>query len=259
MKLAGRFWLKLAIWIAILLTIFTVLGVVSPNQGFREVVAHLPVWAGLALVLAAYPAGLAVSREVLPDGPLVWRPVVEVTLAAAGVCVLTLILAGYIGPAVLRSLADSTTAGVMASGTLSLGELRDAIREAVVRAQTHPDGNTIPVWLDVNRLSWDYLRRTDGSALPLLFGWLGILTGFWSRLTPRPDVRQLQHWAIGLFLVMSTYLAGENSYELIVLRAAGPVAFTGDFVLIVPTLLLMGLGWPAVLMFWRRWQESRPA
>ncbi len=71
-------------------------------------------------------------------------------------------------------------------------------------------------------------------------------------------MRQLQHWSIGLFLIMSTYLAGENSYELIVLRAAGPVAFTGDFVLIVPTLLLMGLGWPAVLMFWKRWQESRP-
>lgn len=259
MKLAGRFWLKLGIWIAILLTIFFVLGVVSPDQGFRGVVGHLPVWAGLALVLAAYPAGLAVSREVLPDGPLVWRPVVEVTLAAAAVCVLTLIMAGYIGPVVLRSLADNATAGVMESGTLSLGELRDAIRESGERAQTHPDGNTIAVWLDVNRLSWDYLRRTDGSVLPLLFGWLGILTGFWSRLTPRPDVRQLQHWAIGLFLIMSTYLAGENSYELIVLRAAGPVAFTGDFVLIVPTLLLMGLGWPAVLMFWKRWQESRPA
>ncbi len=131
MKLAGRFWLKLAIWIAILLTIFFVLGVVFPNQGFREVVGHLAVWAGLALVLAAYPAGLAVSHEVLPDGPLVWRPVVEVTLAAAAVCVLTLILAGYVGPAVLRSLADNATTGVMESGTLSLGELRDAIRESV--------------------------------------------------------------------------------------------------------------------------------
>ena len=87
MKLAGRFWLQLAIWTAILRAIFFVLGVVSPNQGFREVVGHLPMWAGLALVLAAYPAGLAVSRAVLPDGTLAWKPVLEFTVAAAGVCV----------------------------------------------------------------------------------------------------------------------------------------------------------------------------
>jgi hypothetical protein len=52
---------------------------------------------------------------------------------------------------------------------------------------------------------------------------------------------------MGLFLLVSTYLAGENSYEMIVLRSAGPVYFAGDFVLVVPLLLLRGIGGPTLL------------
>jgi hypothetical protein len=107
-------------------------------------------------------------------------------------------------------------------------------------------------WLEANRLVWSYIRRTDGTLLPFLFGLIGVLTGFWSTWVRRREVQQAQAWALGLFLLMSTYLAGENGYELIVLRAAGPVFFAGDLVLVVPTLLLMGLAWPTALTLWRR-------
>ncbi len=255
MHLALRFWTRLVLWTGILLVIFLGLGI---GQGMSALLAHIPAMGGLALVLAAYPAGLAVAGMVLPDGRPAVRPLVQFTLAAAAVCVLTLVLAGYVGPAVQGALAEAgepAGRGAMDSGTLTLGQLRTEIRAAVQRAQSNPGGDTIAGWLDANSLAWDYLRRTDGSALPLLFGWIGVLTGFWSRLTMRNDLRQAQHWAMGLFLVMSTYLAGENSYELIVLRAAGPVAFAGDFILIVPMLLVFGLGWPAALTLWKRHTE----
>ncbi len=256
MRLALRFLGRLGVWTGILLLVLV--GLQLP-QGLTHVGGHLPAWFGFALVLAAFPAGLGVAGEVLPDGRPRIRPIVEFTGAALVLCVLTLVLAGYVGPAVQDALVGPDQPETRESATMTLGELRSEIRAAVERAQGNPEGNTIAGWVDANSLAWDYLRRTDGSLLPLLFGWIGVLTGFWSRLTPRNDVRQAQHWAMGLFLVMSTYLAGENSYELIVLRAAGPVAFAGDFVLIVPMLLVMGLGWPAMLILWRRHTEAATA
>ena len=95
------------------------------------------------------------------------------------------------------------------------------------------------------------MRRTDGVALPFLFALIGTLTGFWACRLVSPQLVQLQLWAMGLFLLMSTYLAGENSYELIVMRSAGPVYFAGDFVLIVPMILLIGLGWPTLIVAWK--------
>lgn len=92
--------------------------------------------------------------------------------------------------------------------------------------------------------------------MPLLLGLVGLLTGFWARGFERRELRQAQFWAMGFFLVLATYLVGENSYELIVLRAAGPVYFAGDVVLVVPALLAVGMGWPTVVTLWRREKGS---
>lgn len=92
--------------------------------------------------------------------------------------------------------------------------------------------------------------------MPLLLGLVGLLTGFWARGFERRELRQAQFWAMGFFLVLATYLVGENSYELIVLRAAGPVYFAGDLVLVVPALLAVGMGWPTVVTLWRREKGS---
>ncbi len=100
------------------------------------------------------------------------------------------------------------------------------------------------------------MRRTDGAALPMLLGLVGLLAGFWSSGSQRHELRHAQLWGMGLFLVLATYLVGENSYELIVLRAAGPIYFAGDLVLVVPALLAIGMGWPTVMTLWRRQQES---
>jgi hypothetical protein len=70
------------------------------------------------------------------------------------------------------------------------------------------------------------------------------------------EMRQAQYWAMGLFLVIATYFAGENGYEMVVLRAVGPAAFAADFRLIVPGVLVIGLGWPTILSLWKQGQEN---
>ncbi len=81
MHLALRFLTRLVLWTGILLIIFLGLGI---RQGMSALLAHIPAMGGLALVLAAYPAGLAVAGMVLPEGRPAVRPIVQFTLAVHG-------------------------------------------------------------------------------------------------------------------------------------------------------------------------------
>lgn len=251
MRLALRFWGRLAIWAGSLLLLLAAISLAS-GQGVAEVIAHMPAWAALAIALAAYPAGAAVSGETFPDRRLVPRRVIEITLAAAAVSVLMLTLGNYVGPRASRWLSSDGMGAVPEPAHMLWGELRRAAKDAVMEARTATGPEAVRKWQRANRLVWHYVRRTDGSSLPLLFGLIGVLAGFWSGLTRRRDLRQTQLWAMGLFLLMSTYLAGENGYEMIVLQSAGPVFFAGDLVLVTPILLLIGLGWPTLITLRRR-------
>ena len=53
-------------------------------------------------------------------------------------------------------------------------------------------------------------------------------------------------WGIAAFLLVSTYFAGENGYEMILTHIGGPAEFVGDLVLIVPGTLIIGLGFATV-------------
>ncbi|MEE9133666.1 MAG: hypothetical protein V3U13_08900 [Gemmatimonadota bacterium] len=252
MRLALKFWGRLAIWTGILLLILLAVSLVFGGS-VAEVFAHLPVWAGLALALAAFPAGIAVSSETFPEGQLVLRRVVEVALAAAAVSLLMLTLGNLVAPIASRSLAsDRASATVAEPATMTLGQLHREAKEAVALARDAAGEEAIKRWRRANQLAWHFVRRTDGTMLPFLFGLIGVLVGFWSRWFPRREIQQLQQWALGLFLLVSTYLAGENSYELIVMRAVGPVFFAADLVLVVPSLLLLGMGWPTFVILWKR-------
>ena len=84
MQLALRFWTKVLMWTGILFVILMAVSLIG-GQSVGTVIGHLPVWGGFALVLAAFPAGLAVSEDAIPDGRPSVRPVVPVILAAASV------------------------------------------------------------------------------------------------------------------------------------------------------------------------------
>ncbi len=253
MSLIPKFLAKLAIWTGLLLLAFMAL---SALGGWAEAFAHLPAWAGRALGLAAFPAGLAVAKDVLPDGSVSWSRLGTMLGLTVGLSVTTFVLANWVGPVAQRSITQDAGADWADASTMSYGTLRHEVVAAIDIAKQQPEVNTIEHWLPANALLWQHDMRTLGSVLPFLFGWIGVLVGFWTRLTPRADLRQAQQWALGLFLVMSTYLAGENSYELIVLRAGGPVFFAGLFVLFIPTMLMFSLGWPTALVLWDRSREN---
>ena len=266
MQLALRFWTKLLMWTGILFLILITVSLVS-GQSVGTVMAHIPVWGGLALVLAAFPAGLAVSEQTVPDaetgagagagaGAIV-RPIIHMTLAAMLVSLFTFVLAGWVGPAAVRWLnRDAPQTALMEPAEMSLGTLRSELKAAIVTAEADSATEPILRWRTANQLGWHYFSRVDGSTLPVLFGWIGVLLGFWSRLSGRSDFRQAQHWAMGLFLMMVTYLAGENGYEMVVLHSGRFAGFAAGFRLIVPGALVIGLGWPTIMMLWKRHQDA---
>ena len=253
MQLALKFWSRLLIWTGILLVVLMVLSLVM-GQGFREVMAHLPTWSGLALALAAFPAGIAVSSDVIPSDRLAFRRLVEWGAAAAALVIVFFVLGNFVAPGIGRAL---DAAGAAEPVRMSWGELRAEMFEAVEQARS--GGESVERWRGANILVWHYIRRTDGSVLPFLFGLIGLLAGFWARPFSEPKLRQTIYWGMGLFLLMSTYLAGENSFEMIVMRSAGQAFFAGDLVLVVPSLLVLGMGWPTFVTIWQQKGNSEEA
>lgn len=254
MSIAVRFVNRLVLWTLILAGFFTLVQLLT-GSGLTAAVSSFMVLGGLALVLAAFPAGISVSRDVLPDAPLEIRPVAEFAVASLVVALVVLVLAGWVGPAVVRG-APSVRKGAPVSvdpQAMSLGALRAAAKLAVDRAERGSAESPIKRWQPANILMWHYVRRLAGVAQLVCFAWLGLLAGFWAYRIGRRDLEQAQYWALGLFLVVSTYLAGENSFELIALPSAGPAFFAGWFVLIVPVILIIGAGWPTALMLWSRY------
>lgn len=252
MRVAWKFWIRTVVWALCLATVFTFLSLVG--GGGAEAIAHVPTWLGLGLALGTFPAGIAVWKDVVGGERLDLRAILPMVGAAAAVSAVFFVLAGFVGPALQGALVDVPASDVVEdSRQMSLLQLRAAIRDA--GNTVDPDDELIPTtisdWFPVNALMWDFFVRLSGVLLTFLMAWIGVFAGYWTRLAPTPQLRTAQLLGLGLLLVMSTYLANENSWEWIVVQAAGPVPFAGLFSLIVPSLLLVGMGWPAALTLWR--------
>ncbi len=253
MTVIARFATRLLLW-TFLLSSFFVLVAVLTGAGLWEALTSFTVLGGLALVLAAYPAGIAVSQRVFDDGKIRLGRFAEFVAVTASLAVVLLVLVGWVGPSIARSIDPNVPDGDYnrIANTLSLAELRSTAAAAVARAESDSEHVSVETWRPANVLVWHYVRRLAGVAQPVLFAWLGLLAGFWAPRIGRRDLTQAQYWALGLFLVVSTYLAGENSYELVAIQSAGPAFFSGWMVLIVPTVLLLGVGWPTLMAVWSR-------
>jgi hypothetical protein len=216
--------------------------VAAALAGGEPVLRHLPAWGGLALVLAAYPAGISIAGSGLVGNR---RSLPRLGLLLAGVGTAALLLVGWVGPG-LGSLAglEDDLHGV------DLGALYERARTALRAAGGAEGPHTIERWVEANRLAWHLVSRVAGALLAPLMAALGVLVGYWSGRTRRRELRLLQQWIIGLCLIVTTYLAGENSFELIVLRAAGPVYAVAWLRLVAPAVLLCGLSWTALVAEW---------
>ena len=111
-------------------------------------------------------------------------------------------------------------------------------------------------WLPANRIAWDLDGTITGSILAAVLAWLGLLVGAWARWAERRELRQAQYWLVGLFLLFTGYLMTENTYELIVLKMAGP-AYVGPWLAILaPSMLLAGMAFPTAARLLGRWQAG---
>ncbi len=238
MDLSFRYFGRLAAWGgAVLLLPVIGGGLSSPGE-------LLGVHVTLALAVAAFPAGAALWKDVFPEDRFSPAGFGRVLALGAIASALYFVLMGYVGPAL-------STDGVLAMNNPTLrAAAQEAARAAEAVVPATPDA-----WFEANRLAHFYVRRTDGALLPLLATLLGTLSGFWASRTQSVPWQRVQLWAMGVFLLMTTYLAGENGYELVILKAAGSVPFVGDFVLIVPGALLIGMGWAALSVTW--WGAER--
>ncbi len=231
MKIVATFWKWLAIWTGLVGALYVDASLLG---GGGAGVRALPVSLGMALVLASYPAGIAVSGSVFGNGGPSRSQLTAFVEAAVSACVVLFLLTNWLAPAVAE-------AGVgPAGGHLPWPQLRAAVQDLAVTTSAGPA--TVDAWLPFNEMAFNYVRRTDGTVLPALFACVGLLVGYWAPRLGRPGLTRLAHWGVGLFLMVSTYFAGENGFEMIVLQSAGPVAFAADLVLIVPGTLIIGLG-----------------
>lgn len=244
MRLALRFLIRLLAWTAGLVALVTLAALLGEVRGGLRA-ADVLSWVGGMLAFAGFPAGIAVATQVLDwNDPRIGR-MVAFTGAALAVAVAVFALRGYVAPAILAdpgAAEDVARGGAALAGldpaTLPLGERIAALRLAEAEAEKLA---TQEAWLVANRIGWHVDGTLTGAIGAFVFGWLGVLVGAWAGWTSRPEVRQAQFWAIGLFLLVTGYLMGENSYELILLKMNGPAYVTAWFPLIAPGMLLAGL------------------
>jgi hypothetical protein len=156
-----------------------------------------------------------------------------------------LLILGWWGPGLARSALPPGDARGYDLLTL-FARAREAVRAA--DAATGPP--SVEHWLAANALAWGFVSRVSGAALAVILAWLGVLVGDWSGRARSAELRRLQQWTIGLCLIVSSYLAAENSWELVVIHAAGPAYFLAWLRIVPAAALLCGLAWVSLVQRW---------
>lgn len=245
MPLVLRFLMHLLTWTAGLVGLISLAALIGDVHGGLQPTNMLG-WVSGMLVFAGFPAGIAVAGRVLDwSAPRLGR-LMTFGIAAVGVAALVFLLRGYLTPALLsgpettKDLArDAAALAEVDPVALTLGERIEALRLAEAEAERL---STQEAWRVANRIGWHVDGTVTGAIGAFVFAWLGVLFGAWASWTSRPEVRQAQYWAVGLFLLVTGYLIGENSYELILLKMNGPAYVIAWFPLLAPGMFLAGLG-----------------
>ena len=239
MRVLSSFWWRMVLWTGVISGILLGITVLTVEGG--GVLISAPLWIGTAFVLAAYPAGIAVADDVIPNRGIRVSAVGMFMATAVSASLAAFVLANWLAPALLSSVS---TGGLPDPAGMTLGEMRTELGVLGERARGGPA--TADNWLPFNHLAYHYVRRTDGMMLPALFACVGLFVGYWSRRIGRIEIRRMGLWGIAAFLLVSTYFAGENGYEMILIHIGRPAEFVGDLVLIVPGTLIIGLGFATV-------------
>ena len=257
MSVLNAYLRNLVLWTSALGLFFLLLGGAGPGTQNVGLLNKLPAVLGFALALGTFPAGVAVScilrrpsaadpTPIEPTG-VAWRSIGILAATALGLSLLMYLNTTSWAPNALAASEFSDSANLPVPEThQTSAQLRTAAARAYAEAEATGIGG-VDNWRSVNTMAWELERRLAHTTLPFLLTWIGVFSGYWTRRIRRSDLRLATHWALGLFLVVSLYLAGENSFELIVLRAGGPVFFSAWFIAFVPAALFGTLGWVTAL------------
>jgi len=223
-------------------------GLIALTTGAKPVSQLFPALAA-TVAFAAYPAGIVMARKVVGAPPGRWPRLAGFAAGTVILLALMYVMVGVVGPA-LHAGSEPASAQESYAWSLTLGELNDALAREQARAEavTAP---TIETWLPVNNLYWERERRFVLPLLALAYGWVGLMLGFWTAWSERPEMRQLHYWGLGFFFMLAQFASVENGYHFIIENAAGKVDFVAWLVLVVPGVMAMGFAGPTFVTFWR--------
>ena len=208
--------------------------------------SRAPALACFAMILACFPAGLGVGARVLATPSSFIREGIKLTLASVTLMAVAFVVIQYVAPIALANGRIPGEGSTIEPRELTLPELREHGRRVVRTAESGPDSDLV-AWLAANTFAFEHERRLAHSSLPFFLTWVGALAGYWAARIRHRQFRVAQLLTMGLFIVVSMYLGGENGYELVAMRMAGPAYFAAWFIVFVPALLGLGLGWPTLV------------
>lgn len=249
MSVVPRFARQIGLWTLALSAFLAVTGW-GGHESAWSLTARLPGILGFALILAHFPAAVAVGVETLARRSTVLRRLVGVLLAALALTVVVVALNQVVGP---RALAAGRTApgGVVEVRELTWSQLRGHGREAAAAVRdVEPGTGDLSAWRLVNVAAFEHDRRLAHALLPLLLTWIGLCVGYWLDRAPQAQARLPLALSVAFGLLASIYFGGENGFEMVAVRVVGPAAFAAWFIPLAPAVLACGLGLPTLVSVW---------
>ena len=243
MALLKRYLVRLVIWSAAL---FVFLFVAGSGNDVWSALSRAPALACFAMILACFPAGLSVGAGILENPGTFLREGLKLTGTSVVLVAVAFVVIQYVAPPALAGGRTPGTGNDIEPRELTLPELREHGREVVQRAEAGPRTD-LDAWLAANTFAFEHERRLAHSSLPFFLTWIGALAGYWAARIRHPQLRSAQVLMMAVFVVMSMYLGGENGFELVTARSAGQAYFAAWFIVFVPAMLGLGLGWPTMV------------
>lgn len=177
-------------------------------------------WLVRALGLGAFPAGIAVGRDLVA-GPNRWGSLFAAVAAACAVGVVSVVLIDVLAP--------------------RLDHEARTLAQYLERMESRA-----PEWESRNHAAWAFFTTLFVPVNTLLYALVGVQLAVW---TPRAfplAARRLVYWAVGLGLLISAYAIWDTTYEAIVIRAAGDLSFAAFYTLLIPFSLCAGFALPTL-------------
>lgn len=246
MYLLRRYFLRLVVWGVGLFVFLSLAGLGAEGGSPWTGPSRVPALACFAMILACFPAGLSVGTDVLATPRSFIRDGIRLTLASVAVIAVAFVFIQYVAPTALARGRVPGQGSVIEPRELTLPELREYGRGVAKVAESGPDSD-LAAWRVANTVAFEHERRAAHSSLPFFLTWVGALAGYWSARIRHTRLRVAQLLTMGLFILVSMYLGGENGYELVAARMAGQAYFAAWFIVFVPALLGLGMGWPTLV------------